>query len=131
MTEVARLLAGVAILLLCLMGGEWMAKACSLPLPGPVLGMAILTMSLAIMRRITGRTPHGLNQVATLLLKAMPLFFIPAGVGVVVLSETFRASWLPISVALFGSTLVALATTAIVMKALARLLAKARSKGSP
>jgi holin-like protein len=125
-TEAARLLAGVAILLACLMGGEWVARWGNLPLPGPVLGMALLTVPLAIL----GRTPHGLDTVATLLLRAMPLFFIPAGVGIVLLSETFRAAWLPISVALLGSTLVALATTALVMKGLARLLAKAPSKGS-
>lgn len=126
MTEVSRLLAGAAVLLLCLMGGAWAAKGLNLPLPGPVLGMAALTVSLAI----RGRTPRGLDQVATLLLKAMPLFFIPAGVGVVILSETFRSDWLPISAALLGSTLVALATTAIVMKGMARLLAKRHSKGA-
>lgn len=126
MTEVVNLLAGAAVLLASLTGGEWVAKWCNLPLPGPVLGMAVLTVSLAI----GGHTPRGLNQVATLLLKAMPLFFIPAGVGVVVLSETFRTAWLPISAALLGSTLVALATTAMVMKAVARWSARARSKGT-
>jgi holin-like protein len=122
----ARLLAGAAILLACLMGGDWVARRCDLPLPGPVVGMAVLTVSLALW----GRTPHGLDKVATLLLKAMPLFFIPAGVGVVLLSQTFRTAWLPISAALLGSTLVALATTALVMKGLARLLAKAPAKVS-
>jgi holin-like protein len=71
-----------------------------------------------------------LNKVATLLLTAMPLFFIPAGVGVILLSETLRTAWLPISVALLGSTLIALATTALAMKAVARLMAKARAKSS-
>jgi len=122
----ARLLAGASILLACLMGGEWVAGWCNLPLPGPVVGMAALTVSLALW----GRTPHGLDKVATLLLKAMPLFFIPAGVGVVLLSQTFRAAWLPISAALLGSTLVALAATALVMKGLTKLLTKTHAKGS-
>jgi holin-like protein len=124
--ELARVLAGAAILLACLMGGDWGAKWSNLPLPGPVLGMAGLTVLLAFL----GRTPHGLNKVATLLLTAMPLFFIPAGVGVILLSETLRTAWLPISVALLGSTLIALATTALAMKAVARLIANARSKKS-
>jgi holin-like protein len=118
--EVARLLAGGAILLLCLVGGEWAAKWLGLPLPGPVVGMAALTVALAVV----GRTLGGLDRAATLLLKAMPLFFIPAGVGVALLSETFRAAWLPIGAALLGSTLIALATTAIVMKAVAKALVK-------
>ena len=50
----------------------------------------------------------------------MPLFFIPAGVGILTLSETFRAAWLPIVVALVGSTAIAMAVTALVMKAVAK-----------
>jgi holin-like protein len=123
-TNAARHLVGAAILLACQLGGEWLSKRLQLPLPGPVLGMAALATVLAT----SGRTPHGLSQVATWLLTAMPLFFIPAGVGIVLLSETLRAAWLPITAALVGSTLIALATTAIVMKMLARLLS--RWKGS-
>jgi holin-like protein len=58
----------------------------------------------------------------------MPLFFIPAGVGVMVLSEQFRAAWLPISAALLGSTLLAMATTAIVMKTVAKHMARSAAK---
>jgi putative effector of murein hydrolase LrgA (UPF0299 family) len=123
-TNAARHLVGAAILLACQLGGEWLSKRLQLPLPGPVLGMAALAAVLAT----SGRTPHGLGQVATWLLTAMPLFFVPAGVGIVLLSETLRAAWLPITAALVGSTLIALATTAIVMKMLARLLS--RWKGS-
>ena len=116
------MLIGAAILLACQGGGDWLASRLSLPLPGPVLGMAVLTVALAIW----GRTPQGLGKVATWLLGAMPLFFIPAGVGILLLSDTLREAWLPITAALLGSTLVALATTAIVMKRLARLLSRAK-----
>ena len=121
-TEVVRLLLGAAILLACQTGGDWLARRLDWPLPGPVLGMAVLTVVLAIW----GRTPQGLGKVATWLLKAMPLFFIPAGVGILLLSDTLRAAWLPITVAVLGSTLIALATTAIVMKRLARLLSRVK-----
>jgi putative effector of murein hydrolase LrgA (UPF0299 family) len=50
---------------------------------------------------------------------------------ILVLSDQFRAAWLPISAALLGSTLVAMATTAIVMKGVAKLLARPGSKHSP
>jgi len=125
LTDIARMLLGAAILLACQVGGDWLATRLAWPLPGPVLGMAILAVTLAI----RGRTPQGLGKVAAWLLKAMPLFFIPAGVGILLLSETLRAAWLPITAALLGSTLIALATTAIVMKRLARLLSRARAKG--
>ena len=116
------MLIGAAILLLCQVGGEWVGTRLGLPLPGTVLGMAGLTVLLAVW----GRAPRGLGQVAALLLKAMPLFFIPAGVGILLLSDALREAWLPIAVSLLGSTLVALATTAIVMKSLARLLSRTK-----
>jgi holin-like protein len=121
------MLVGAILLLALHFGAEWLAKRFHLPLSGPVLGMALLTVALAL----RGRTSAGLARVSNLLLKAMPLFFIPAGVGVMVLSEQFRASWLPISAALLGSTLLAMATTAMVMKAVARLLARPISKPLP
>jgi len=91
---------GIAILLACQVSGELLASALRIPLPGPVLGMALLA------------------------LKAMPLFFIPAGVGVLTLSETLRTAWLPITGALLGSTLLALLVTALFMKGTMRLLAR-------
>ena len=121
------MLVGAILLLAFHFGSDWLTRRFHLPLSGPVLGMALLTIALAL----RGRTPAGLARVSNLLLRAMPLFFIPAGVGVIVLSEQFRTAWLPISAALLGSTLLAMATTAIVMKAVARLLARPASKPSP
>ena len=92
------------------------------------MGMALLAIALAAARRV----PDGLTLVADVLLRSMPLFFIPAGVGVLALSDTFRAAWLPITVALFVSTLLAIAVTALVMKVGLRVLtsrARAQRKG--
>ena len=121
------MIVGVILLFTVNLGSDWLARRYNLPLSGPVLGMALLTLALAL----RGRTPQGLARVSDLLLKAMPLFFIPAGVGVMVLSEQFRAAWLPISAALLGSTLLAMATTAIVMRFVARLLARSSERTSP
>jgi holin-like protein len=118
------MLVGVVVLFAFHFGADWLARRFHLPLSGPVLGMAILTVALAL----RGQTPQGLARVSNLLLKAMPLFFIPAGVGVMVLSEQFRAAWLPISAALLASTLLAMATTAIVMRAVAKHLAHSAAK---
>ncbi len=123
------MLVGAAVLLAFQLGAEWIATRFHLPLSGPVLGMAALTVALAA----SGRAPQGLATVSNLLLKAMPLFFIPAGVGVLVLSDQLRAAWVPIATSLLGSTLVAMAATATVMKGVAQLLARVRpgSKPSP
>jgi holin-like protein len=117
---------GIAVLLACQALGEWLAGALHVAVPGPVLGMALLAAVLASARRM----PAGLAQVADGLLKAMPLFFIPAGVGVLVLSDTLRDAWLPITVALLVSTLLAIMATALVMKAALSLLSRDRSRKS-
>jgi holin-like protein len=110
--------AGIAVLLGCQVLGELLSAALRIPVPGPVLGMASLALALACARRV----PQGLAQVSDGLLKAMPLFFIPAGVGVLTMAGTLRKAWLPITVALIASTLLAIAVTALVMKGIRRLL---------
>ncbi len=112
--------AGIAVLLACQAVGEWLVVALHIAVPGPVLGMALLAAVLAGARRV----PAGLERVADGLLKAMPIFFIPAGVGVMVLQSTLRGAWLPITVALLGSTLLAIIATAAVMRATLHLLAR-------
>lgn len=118
--------AGIAILLACQAVGQWLAAALHIAVPGPVLGMALLAAVLATARRV----PAGLAEVADGLLKAMPIFFIPAGVGVMVLSDTLRSAWLPITVALLVSTLLAILATAVVMRTTLRLLSR-RSRREP
>ena len=78
--------AGLAVLLACQAAGEFFAASLHVPLPGPVLGMALLAVVLAAARRL----PVGLAQTSGVLLKAMPLFFIPAGVGVMTLKTDQR-----------------------------------------
>lgn len=114
---------GLALLLLAQLIGTLLASWLWLPIPGPVLGMALLALGLLAAKRV----PHGLKTASSALLKHMPLFFIPAGVGVIVLQDQLRAAWLPLLVALVGSTLLALTVTAFVMKGLVRLLDRRRS----
>lgn len=113
------MLYGLALLLLAQCAGTLLASLLKLPIPGPVLGMALLSLGLLALRRV----PHGLKAASDGLLKHMPLFFVPAGVGVVVLQDALRAAWLPLVMAILGSTVLALASTALVMKGLSRLLA--------
>ena len=47
------MLLGAAILLACQLGGVWLATQLAWPLPGPVLGMALLAITLTLW----GRTP--------------------------------------------------------------------------
>lgn len=114
------LLAGFVLLLGCQLGGEALSRVLRLPIPGPVLGMALLALGLVL----AGRVPRGLARAGHGLLGHLSIFFVPAGVGIVTLLPLLRREALPILVALVASTLLGLAATALAMKGISILLAR-------
>lgn len=104
----------ITLLLACQLAGEIVARMAGLPIPGPVIGMMILFVGLVI----RGRAPAGLEALGLGLLRHLSLLFVPAGVGVMLHLDLIAAEWAPISVALIVSTLVTIAVTGLVMKAL-------------
>jgi holin-like protein len=106
----------LTLILLCQLGGEVAVAATGLPLPGPVVGMVILFVGLLA----RGSVPQALATVGGALLDNLALLFVPAGVGVMVHMELLRQQWLPISLSLLFSTLLAILVTGWVMKRLIR-----------
>lgn len=109
---------GITILLVYQLVGEVGVRFLGLPLPGPVLGMLLLFLTLLV-RRGPGT---GLENVSGGLLAHLSLLFVPAGVGLMVHWDRITAEWLPIAAALLLSTLFTMAFCAGVMLALRRLL---------
>ena len=105
------------ILLLAQLAGEALHRALRLPLPGPVLGMALLALVLLLRKRAPD---EALVKTSNGLLRWLGLLFVPAGAGVVANLGLLRAAWLPIAVALVVSTLLTIAVTALVMQVLLR-----------
>lgn len=97
--------------------GEVISKGLDLPLPGPVVGMALLFLGLVI----RGELPEGLKDTAGGLLKHLSLLFVPAGVGVMMHLHLLKAEWQAISAALVVSTVLTIAVSALVMVGLSRL----------
>lgn len=98
---------GLTLLLLFQFSGELISRSLDLPIPGNVIGMALLLAGLAF-----GLVDiKWLEEAAELLLSNMALFFVPAGVGVMVYGDLIAAEWLPISVATILSTFVVMAVT--------------------
>ena len=79
------MLRGVFLLLLCQLCGETLARGLGLPAPGPVIGLALLSLGLAIWARRAGGDVEAtdVGKAAKALLGALSLLFVPAGVGVV------------------------------------------------
>jgi holin-like protein len=101
------------ILLLAQLMGETLHRALHLPLPGPVLGMALLALFLLLRKQ---EPDEALVKTSNGLLRWLGLLFVPAGAGVVVNLGLLRTSWLPIAVALVVSTLLTITVTACVMQ---------------
>ena len=110
-------LRGLAVLLVAQCMGEWLQRALHLPLPGPVLGMALLALILLLRKQ---EPSAALVTTSNGLLRWLGLLFIPAGAGVVANMGLLRSAWLPIAVALVLSTLLTLAVTAFVMQRMVR-----------
>jgi holin-like protein len=113
------MLTALLSLIACQLIGELIRNACHLPIPGPVIGMFLLAAALAFhdRRRTPGAddTRASLEQTAETLIAHMGLFFVPAGVGIIAEAGLLRQEWLPIVAALFGSTLLSIAVTGLVM----------------
>lgn len=110
------MLGALTLLLVYQLAGEVIVQLSGLPVPGPVVGMLLLFLSLAA----RGRTPAPLRETAQQLLSHLSLLFVPAGVGVMLHFGRLRAEWLALGVALVASIVLIIAATALVMRLLQR-----------
>jgi len=107
-------LEAVAALLVCQLVGELIVIGLDLPLPGPLIGMAIMFLGLIVY----GRVPASLDNAAKGLLDQLSLLFVPAGVGVMTHLALLGEEWIPITTSLIISTLIAIAVTGFMMQKL-------------
>lgn len=106
----------LAILLIFQLIGELIVVGLNLPLPGPVIGMALLFIGLVIF----GRVPEELGNLTRGLLDQLSLLFVPAGVGMMTHLSLLGQQWIPLTSALIVSTLLTLAVTGWLMQRLIR-----------
>ena len=111
------MLEALTTILACQLVGELIVVGTGLPLPGPVVGMALLFVGLLV----RGGIPESLGRVAGSLLDNLSLLFVPAGVGVMTHLSVLESEWMPISASLVVSTLLTIAVTGLVMTFLVRL----------
>lgn len=108
---------GITILLIYQLVGEISVRLLGIPVPGPVLGMVMLFITLLL----RGKAGETLDTASTALLSHLSLLFVPAGVGMMVHFEHIASEWLSISIALLLSTVVTMAATAGIMLGVSRL----------
>ena len=113
-------LSGVTLLLVYQLAGEIIVRLLGVSIPGPVLGMVMLFVTMMI----RGRASEPVEQASTALLSHLPLLFVPAGVGMMTHFGRIADEWLPITFALLFSTVITLVVTALIMQQTSRWFAK-------
>ena len=106
------MLAAITLLLFYQLVGEVAAHMFGWPVPGPVIGMALLFITLLVRGGPSASVQHTANTI----LQHLSLLFVPAGTGVVLYLRLIQEEWLAISVALCVSTLLAMLVSAAVMR---------------
>lgn len=111
------MIAALALLLAFQLAGEALRVALHLPVPGPVIGMALLLVYLIL--RPEGPSAK-LRTTAGGLLQNLSLLFVPAGTGVMLhVGRLADEAW-PIAIALVASTVLGLAATGLTLHWLTR-----------
>ncbi|KQI68209.1 Putative effector of murein hydrolase LrgA, UPF0299 family [Loktanella sp. DSM 29012] len=99
--------------------GEAISRGAGLPLPGPVLGMALLFVALMAVPRLAAIT-----TTAQGLLAHLSLLFVPAGVGVVGQLDRLGDDGLGLALAILGSTALAIIAAVYTFIGVARVLGR-------
>ncbi|MEO8936058.1 MAG: CidA/LrgA family protein [Burkholderiaceae bacterium] len=102
------MLQAICTLLLYQLIGETLSFALALPIPGPVIGMALLLTTLALRPALHAR----IKATGDTLLSHLSLLFVPAGVGVMVHFARLADEGVAIVAAVVCSTLLAIVATA-------------------
>ena len=118
------MLFGLFVLLLSQLGGEIIARGLGLPIPGPVIGIVLLLIGLAIHARLTN--PQNADKETAVgrasdgLLRNLGLVFVPAGVGVSQNYQLILNNGVAVLAALIGSTVLTLIVTMAVFRLVSR-----------
>lgn len=117
----------IALILLCQLTGEAVVRLAALPVPGPVLGLALLFGLMLASRRIAALV----QPVAEGILRHLSLLFVPAGVGVVGHLGALSAFGAELAVVLVLSTVLALVAGVVTFVLVARLSGDSSAKEAP
>jgi holin-like protein len=106
------MLNGFSALLAVQLLGELLVRALSLPVSGPICGMALLVCWLAAYGPASETTSKNLSVAADAILPNMAMLFVPVGVGVMAHWPLLAVDWFPLAAALAASSMLTLFVTA-------------------
>lgn len=116
------MIGSLAVILASQLTGEVVVRWLGLPVPGPVLGMAMMVGVLWLRDRFGPPVLAGVEPAGRFLLAHLSLLFVPAGVGVVGNLEVLAGHWLALAVALVVSTVLTLVVSVVTFRVVARMV---------
>ena len=108
------MLKAVLIIFAFLMAGEVLKFGLDLSIPGNILGMALIFLFL----KMKWIKLEDVKPASDKLLRFLPLFFIPYGVGLITCKELLAAHWLPILIVIVLSTILTLYVSGFIQQKL-------------
>ncbi len=116
------MLKSVFIILLYQLIGELFQKFFGLSIPGPVIGLVLLLLTLLLIQKRQKVVPikEDLFNSAEILLNYLPLLFIPVGVGVVMHLSLLEDNLASVVFVIILGTLSTLALTGYIMEKILR-----------
>tara|TARA_Y100001970_G_C14143955_1_gene808770 strand:+ start:572 stop:940 length:369 start_codon:yes stop_codon:yes gene_type:complete len=116
------MLKSIFIILLYQLIGEFFQKFFGLSIPGPVIGLVLLLLTLLLIQKRERAVPikEDLYNSAEILLNYLPLLFIPVGVGVVMHLSLLEDNLASVVLVIILGTLLTLALTGYVMEKILR-----------
>ena len=108
----------LGLLLGCQLAGEFITRGLGLPIPGPVLGLVILLLALALLPTLSS----SLRPTTQVILAHLSLMFVPAGVGVIGNLEVLSSDWGALLLVLTISTILSMLVTVATFIAMKRLM---------
>ena len=112
------MLQGITVILTFLLLGEVLVETTQSPVPGPVAGMLLLWIGLAI----KGSASASLRRTSEGLLNHLSLLFVPAGTGLFFLPQELLNDWPGILAAMVMGTFI----TMVLCSLIARYFAQSR-----
>jgi holin-like protein len=91
----------------CLAIGELIVSLTGLKLPSSIVGMILLTVSL----KAGWVRLQSVKGISDFLSKNLAFFFVPSGVAIMLYLKVIQASFWPIVISAFGSTVIVLMIT--------------------
>lgn len=116
MTQTLKALGQLCLLWAIYAACDWLVRAIGLPLPGNVVGVAVLFLLL-----LSGivKLPH-VQDAADFLLKHLVFFFVPVAVGLMDFGQVFVEHGVVLLLAIVASAVIPLLAVGLVSQALER-----------